>query len=61
MASSQIALVAPADFAAFSMVDLHMPQLPETANDSVLFCACNVVVQTANKSVSEKRLIFFMI
>jgi hypothetical protein len=48
---------APADFAAFSILDLHMPQLPATFS-FVEVCALTKVVEAINKPINKN--IFFI-
>jgi len=58
---SQLASLAPASFAAFSILVLHIPQLPETLNVSVFVCPKEIVVLAINKAATEnKRNVFIL-
>ncbi len=60
--TSHSASEAPAFFAAFSILFLHMPQLPETGIDSVFaFCANEMAVKAIDIVNNEIALNVFMI
>jgi hypothetical protein len=57
-----VAVEAPALLAAFSILPLHIPQLPDTGMVSVFaFCANEIVVKAINIVAKENILSVFMI
>jgi hypothetical protein len=60
VSTSQLAVLAPASLAAFSILDLHMPQLPETLNVSVLAWAIPAKEIARQRDKTENNFIVFI-
>jgi hypothetical protein len=60
VSSSQVADLAPASFAAFSIFDLHIPQLPDTLKVSVFVWAEAIVAKANDNAATENNLNAFI-